>query len=96
MLEVMEEEGVKPIEVIAMESLGLGFDFASDFRLKFVKRCPGDDGRLVVLDEANKRDVVFPGGGVIRGVPESIRCGKGDRIRFKSDVLKFNQVTSFY
>lgn len=90
----MEREG-GGIGVRAMESLGLGFDIASDFRLKFAKKCPdSDDGRLVVLDHYNSRDVVIPGaaGGVIRNVPHSIRCDKGDRIRFKSDVLTFNQV----
>lgn len=85
------------IGVAAMESLGLGFDLASDFRLKFAKKCPdSSDGRLVVLDHDIYRDVVLPGGscggGVIRNVPECIRCDKGDRIRFKSDVLTFNQV----
>ncbi|PSS24006.1 MACPF domain-containing protein [Actinidia chinensis var. chinensis] len=81
-----------PIEVRALEALGLGFDLASDFRLKFAKGCPGG-GRLVVLDEANKRDIVVPGGVTIRGVSEDIRCDKGDRIRFKSDVLEFNQMS---
>ncbi|PSS35911.1 MACPF domain-containing protein [Actinidia chinensis var. chinensis] len=81
-----------PIEVRAMEALGLGFDLASDFRLKFAKGCPGG-GRLVVLDEGSKRDIVVPGGVTIRGVSEDIRCDKGDRIRFKSDVLDFNQMS---
>ncbi|GFY81494.1 MAC/Perforin domain-containing protein [Actinidia rufa] len=81
-----------PIEVRAMEALGLGFDLASDFRLKFAKGCPGG-GRLVVLDEGSKRDIVVPGGFTIRGVSEDIRCDKGDRIRFKSDVLDFNQMS---
>ena len=83
-----------PIEVRALEALGLGFDLASDFRLKFAKGCPGG-GRLVVLDETNKRDIVVPGGVTIRGVSEDIRCDKGDQIRFKSDVLEFNQVKDF-
>ncbi|XP_057489495.1 MACPF domain-containing protein At4g24290-like [Actinidia eriantha] len=81
-----------PIEVRAMEALGLGFDLASDFRLKFAKGCPGG-GRLVVLDEGSKRDIVVPGGVTIRGVSEDIRCDKGDRIRFKSDILNFNQMS---
>ncbi|KAL2456944.1 MACPF domain-containing protein [Forsythia ovata] len=85
---------MKPIEIRAVEALGLGFDLASDFRLKFVKRCP-DGGRLVSLDERNKKDVVIPGlGGVtIPDVPECIRVDKGDHIRFKSDVLQFNQMS---
>ena len=90
MIEAMEE--LRPIEIRALEALGLGFDMASDFRLKFAKRCPGGE-RLVVLDEGNKRDIVIPGGSMIRGVSEDIRCDKGDRIRFESDVLEFNQVS---
>lgn len=90
--------GLKAIGAAAMETLGLGFDLASDFRLKFAKKCPdSSDGRLVVLDHSNPRDVVLPagggGGGVISNVPECIRCDKGDRIRFKSDVLTFNQMS---
>lgn len=82
----------KGVEMVALECLGKGFDMASDFRLRFAKGIPG--GRLVVLDEENKRDILIPGtGGVtIKEVSENIRCDKGDRIRFKSDVLEFNQV----
>ncbi|KAI3823121.1 hypothetical protein L1987_04551 [Smallanthus sonchifolius] len=83
----------QPIEVRALESLGLGFDLASDFRLKFAKRCP-DGGRLVELDESRKRDIVVPGGcATISRVSEDIRCDKGDRISFKSDVLEFNKMS---
>ncbi|CAN4090770.1 unnamed protein product [Withania somnifera] len=85
-----EEFERKRIEVKAMEALGCGFDFASDFRLKFVKRCK-NGGRLVILDERNRRNVVVPGGVIIPDVSENIRCDKGDHIRFKSDVLEFNQ-----
>ncbi|XP_052190320.1 MACPF domain-containing protein At4g24290-like [Diospyros lotus] len=81
-----------PIEIKALEALGSGFDMASDFRVKFAKSRPGG-GRLVALDEDNKRDILIPGGAVIRGVSEDIRCDKGDRIRFKSDMLEFNQMS---
>lgn len=93
------EEG---IERVALESLGKGFDLASDFRLRFAKGIRGGGNsnigskRLVVLDEQNKRDILIPGVGgatVIKGVSENIRCDKGDRIRFKSDVLEFNQMS---
>ncbi|MFS7916351.1 putative membrane attack complex component/perforin (MACPF) domain-containing protein [Helianthus anomalus] len=80
------------IEIRAVESLGLGFDLASDFRLRFAKTCP-DGGRLVQLDESSKRDIVLPGGGTVSGVSEDIRCDKGDRIRFKSDVLEFSKMS---
>lgn len=89
----MEKE--KPVGLRALEALGKGFDLSSDFRLKFAKGLGGNGGRLVVLDEANKRDVLIPGSGgglTIREVSEDIRCDKGDRIRFKSDVLEFNHV----
>lgn len=90
----------KGIETVALESLGKGFDLASDFRLRFAKGIREGGGgdsrkRLVVLDEQNKRDILIPGAGgatIIKGVSENIRCDKGDRIRFKSDVLEFNQV----
>ncbi|KAM0052893.1 putative MACPF domain-containing protein CAD1/NSL1 [Helianthus debilis subsp. tardiflorus] len=84
----------KPIEQRAFDSLGLGFDFASDFRLKFAKSCP-DGGRLVELDESRKRDIVLPGGcGVtVSGVSVDIHCDKGEHVRFKSDVLEFNQMS---
>ncbi|KAJ1407330.1 Membrane attack complex component/perforin [Sesbania bispinosa] len=86
------------IEMVALESLGKGFDLASDFRLRFAKGIRGGKGskRLVVLDEQNKRDILIPGTGgatTIEGVSENIRCDKGDRIRFKSDVLEFNQMS---
>lgn len=93
----MEEAVDRPIEVRALEALGQGFDLSSDFRLKFAKGLDGTKGRLVVLSDASKRDIVIPSGSgagvVIHGVPEDIHCDKGDRIRFKSDVLEFNQVT---
>lgn len=87
----MEED--KPIEVRAIEALGLGFDLTSDFRLKFAKRQPATGERLLVLNEASKRDILIPGGTTVRGVSEDIRCDKGDRIRFKSGVLEFNQMS---
>jgi len=82
----------KPIEVQAVEALGLGFDLTSDFRLKFAKK-----ERLVVLDESHRRDLLIPaacGGGAVSipGVSADVRCDKGEQMRFKSDVLQFNQV----
>ncbi|PIN24327.1 hypothetical protein CDL12_02942 [Handroanthus impetiginosus] len=91
-LRIQQDYEKKPVEVRATEALGQGFDLASDFRLKFVKRCP-NGGRLVLLDEGQKRDVVIPGGVTIPDVPECIRVDKGDHIRFKSDVLQFNQMS---
>ncbi|XP_023004966.1 MACPF domain-containing protein At1g14780-like [Cucurbita maxima] len=83
----------KPVEARALECLGRGFDLTNDFRLKFVKGSGAGGRRLVVIDDVNKRDIVFPDGGVVQGVSQDIRCDKGDRIRFKSDVLQFNQMS---
>lgn len=90
----MDHYTEKSIEHRAFDSLGLGFDFASDFRLKFAKSCPGG-GRLVELDESTKRDIVLPGcGTTVSGVSVDIHCDKGEHVRFKSDVLEFNKVIS--
>lgn len=83
------EEREEIVEMRALEALGKGFDLTSDFRLKFAK----GSKRLVAVDEFNKRDIVIPGGPTICGVPQDIRCDKGDRLRFKSDVLEFNQMS---
>ncbi|KAL1328611.1 hypothetical protein HN51_038432 [Arachis hypogaea] len=92
----VEEEGAQ-FQMRALECVGKGFDLASDFRLKFAKGVGGGGKRLVVLDEMHKRDILIPAAGgasiTIRGVSEDIRCDKGDRIRFKSDVLEFNQMS---
>jgi len=55
----------KVVEMVALESLGKGFDLASDFRLRFAKGIHGE--RLVVLDEQNKRDILIPGTGGEKG-----------------------------
>ncbi|PKA66135.1 MACPF domain-containing protein [Apostasia shenzhenica] len=87
----MEGGQPEPVELRALRSLGLGFDLTSDFRLRFAKGYPGR--RLVQLDEERTGDLVFPGGFAVRGVSKDIGCDKGDRIRFCSDVLEFNQMS---
>uniref|UniRef100_A0A2P2IQ56 MACPF domain-containing protein n=1 Tax=Rhizophora mucronata TaxID=61149 RepID=A0A2P2IQ56_RHIMU len=89
------------MDVRAVEALGKGFDLTGDFRLRFAKGIKSDgetdgrSGRLVVLDERNTRDILIPGaaGITIPNISEDIRCDKGDQIRFKSDVLEFNQMS---
>ncbi|CAO2045786.1 unnamed protein product [Urochloa humidicola] len=76
----------------AVRALGAGFDLTSDFRLRFAKAAEGK--RLVEL-AVETRDVTLPGAGgaTLRGVPRDIGVDKGDRIRFRSDVLEFNQMS---
>ncbi|KAK3154102.1 hypothetical protein QOZ80_2BG0186090 [Eleusine coracana subsp. coracana] len=75
-----------------VRALGAGFDLTSDFRLRFAK---ASARRLVELDDGDCRDVPLPGGGgaALRGVPRDVVVDKGDRIRFRSDVLEFNQMS---
>ncbi|KAJ1279166.1 hypothetical protein BS78_04G134300 [Paspalum vaginatum] len=76
----------------AVRALGAGFDLTSDFRLRFAK---ASEGRHLVELGGETRDVPLPGGGgaTLRGVPRDVGVDKGDRIRFRSDVLEFNQMS---
>lgn len=76
---------------IAIGSIGRGYDISSDVRLKF---CKGEsiNSRLIEIDEDDVREVVLPGGVSIPNVSKSIKCDKGERTRFRSDVLSFQQV----
>jgi hypothetical protein len=73
----------------ALNSLGKGFDLTSDFRLKF---CKGEE-RLILLNEIEKRELSVPGFGSIKDVSVDIKCDKGDRTRYQSDILTFTQVS---
>lgn len=75
----------------SISALGCGFDLADDINLSRCRRGPGG-ARLVQLGDEGAGDLVLPGGVVVRGVPSSVRCDKGERIRFRSDVLPFHLV----
>lgn len=89
---------VSPLKAaeIAIQSIGLGYDIAIDLRLKYCKRDTGsnnsNDSRLIDIDEDQGREIVLPGGISIPSVSKSIKCDKGERMRFSSDVLSFQQV----
>ncbi|XVF85583.1 hypothetical protein PTKIN_Ptkin17bG0128900 [Pterospermum kingtungense] len=76
----------------ALSCLGRGFDLTSDFRLKY---CKGKE-RLIVLNETEKREVSIPGFGAIPDVSVDIKCDKGDRTRYQSDILDFSQMAEFF
>lgn len=76
---------------IAIQSIGRGYDVAMDIRLKNCKE-DSPDPRLIELDDGEGRDIVLPGGFSIPNVPKWIKCDKGERTRFRSDVLSFQQV----
>lgn len=76
----------------AVSVIGFGYDVCKDIRLSSCKS--GHSGsRLIELDPTQVRDLVLPGGVVVSDVPTSIKCDKGERTRFRSDVLSFNQMS---
>jgi hypothetical protein len=75
----------------AIDAIGLGYDLAVDLKLKYCKRNLAEP-RLIVIDDDQVRDLVVPGRISVRNVPKSIKCDKGERLRFASDVLSFQQV----
>jgi len=76
---------------VAIASIGKGYDISVDLRLKY---CKGDsaDCHLIEIDEDQSQEIVLPGGVCVPNVPKSIKCDKGERTRFRSDVLSFQQV----
>ncbi|KAK3037701.1 hypothetical protein RJ639_031072 [Escallonia herrerae] len=75
---------------VAIQSIGCGYDVSLDPRLKY---CKGDstNPRLIEIDEDQGREIVLPGKIVIPNVSKLIKCDKGERTRFRSDVLSFQQ-----
>ncbi|XP_052192097.1 MACPF domain-containing protein At4g24290 [Diospyros lotus] len=82
---------VSPSEAanIAIQSIGRGYDISLDLRLK----CCKGDSRLIEIDEDHGREIILPGSISIPNVSKSIRCDKGERTRFRSDVLSFQQMS---
>ncbi|WCJ33647.1 MAC/Perforin domain-containing protein [Euphorbia peplus] len=77
---------------MAVSSLGKGFDLTSDFRLKY---CKGKE-RLVLLNESEKQELMIPGFGAIKDVSVDIKSDKGDRVRYQSDILDFQQMSELF
>lgn len=77
---------------IAIQSIGCGYDISLDLRLKYCKG-ESDNPRLIKFDESQGQEVVLPGGVSILDVPKWIKCDKGERTRFQSDILSFQQMS---
>ncbi|XP_051137250.1 MACPF domain-containing protein At4g24290 [Andrographis paniculata] len=75
--------------MVAIQAIGRGYDISLDLRLKY---CKGDS-RLIEIDEDQGREIVIPGGISVPNVSKSIKCDKGERTRFRSDVLTFQQMS---
>ncbi|XP_027190678.1 MACPF domain-containing protein At4g24290-like isoform X2 [Cicer arietinum] len=52
-----------------------------------------DEGGSLLMFPMEKSALECLGGATIPDISEDIRCDKGDRVRFKSDVLQFNQMS---
>ncbi|KAF5474440.1 hypothetical protein F2P56_006339 [Juglans regia] len=76
----------------AVAAIGLGYDLCNDIRLLSCKSGPSGS-RLIELDHTVTRDLMLPGGLVVPQVPTSIKCDKGERTRFRSDVVSFDQMS---
>lgn len=77
----------------AVQCIGLGYDLTVDLRLKYCKKQQTKErSRLISVDDGQARDIAIPGGILVQNVPKSIDCDKGERMRFSSDVLSFQQV----
>lgn len=79
----------------AVSVIGYGYDLTCDIRLTACK--PGPFGStLIDLPGTLTKELVVPGGVVVTNVSPAIKCDKGERTRFHSDVLSFNQVSCFF
>ncbi|CAN6483601.1 unnamed protein product [Victoria cruziana] len=77
----------------AIGALGMGYDLTNDVRLAY---CKGG-GRLLELDNAQPlQKVRLPDGTVVDGVPGCVRVDKGERLRFKTDALSFQQMSEHF
>ena len=76
----------------AVQSIGLGYDLTSDLKLKFCKKT---SKLITIADHDHVRDIAVSGRILVRNVPKSIKCDKGERTRFTSDVLSFQQVPTY-
>ncbi|EEF35942.1 conserved hypothetical protein [Ricinus communis] len=77
---------------IAIGSIGRGYDITADLRLKYCKG-EGNNCQLIEIDDGGGREIILPGGISIPKVSKSIKCDKGERTRFSSDVLSFQQMS---
>lgn len=77
---------------VAIASIGRGYDISVDLRLKY---CKGEShtARLIEIEDDGGREILLPGGITIPNVSKSIKCDKGERTRFRSDVLSFQQMS---
>ncbi|CAN0878500.1 MACPF domain-containing protein At4g24290 [Linum grandiflorum] len=76
----------------AVQAIGQGFDLTVDLRLKYCK-----PHSLIAMDDdrssLHRLSIPVPSGFSIPSVSKSIKCDKGERTRFSSDLLSFQQMS---
>ncbi|CAN1810636.1 MACPF domain-containing protein NSL1, partial [Linum perenne] len=78
----------------AVSVIGFGYDLSNDLRMSSCKPADQFGSKLVEFDpKLPARDLFVPGGIVVKNVWSGIKCDKGERTRFNSDVLSFNQMS---
>ncbi|XVE83501.1 hypothetical protein DITRI_Ditri16bG0092700 [Diplodiscus trichospermus] len=77
----------------AVQSIGFGYDLTADLKLKYCKKT---SKLITIADHDHVRDIAVSGGILVRNVPKSIKYDKGERIRFTSDVLSFQQMSEHF
>lgn len=76
---------------IAIQSLGRGYDLTCDLRFSSCKDVHG--ASLIELSNKETHELSLPGGVVVANVPTIVKCDKGERTHFRSDILTFDQVS---
>lgn len=72
---------------IAIQSLGRGYDLICDLRFSSCKDV------LIELSNKETHELSLPGGVVVANVPTIVKCDKGERTHFRSDILTFDQMS---
>lgn len=76
---------------LVVGALGCGYDVTCDLRLSSCKSVSGTG--LIQLDDKHTYEMVLPGGVTIPNVSKFVKCDKGERTHFRSDILPFNQMS---
>lgn len=76
---------------LAIQALGRGYDITCDLRFS---SCKGANGTsLIELNDEKTQELSLPGGIVVPNVPTIVKCDKGERTHFRSDILTFDQMS---
>ncbi|XP_042004673.1 MACPF domain-containing protein CAD1-like [Salvia splendens] len=78
----------------SIQALGRGFDVTSDIRLLYCKGAPGS--RLVLIDDAQTRNLEISESCVIPDVSVDIECSSGRSDNKKTPVWSFHEMAGYF